>query len=1655
MAISLPPQSVFIWGGSAVPGHQLTAYATQPRPQSASALAPFTGVKDRDSRTCAAESTTLSFPVSTVSDTLLMECGDDGTPAFGNATGKSVVIPEAASVAPTRPSSASRPSCGAAASPDCCSSAADYRPYLAFFSPLRLKGLAAGDRGEAHADGDWVTQTAARSCPVLVKESLVVNDKVGLAVGADGRLRLWFCSERPCLVRPALALYSPYPVPFSGFCTPVCSPTSPAPSPEDGSSDPGRSSSVPGSLVGGTRLEYRIWPRPLPYPLLHLQGASSAWPGAGGIKQLALSSSRCFLLTSEGLLYSSFLPHAVSPSTPSPERCPSVSSPGKHSLSSSASPFSPGGTSERAKPTGVDAGGTCGNPVTSLRCPVSPCFLGGRNRDTREAPTATAPRPPHTTALSQLRFSSNASSSFVNSSSHSPSCPHFRGHAGYPWTVYLVFSPVRDICNISSFSCSDSHTAAIVDTHAPAFRLSSAPEPSGCFSSNRSSTHTGPPSLGACAAQAILRSSRGLPPSPSFVLDVLAPLSVSVRNSSLFDFCCLYLLFNLPLLLSFPLASDAVSRLVKRAILLPQGDLMPLTGTDSYLPASAGMQYLLRALKAALTTASLGAETLESWLSLASTLFFFDRVVSEPSDCGRRVAVHRTEEVASVVSTGHTDANKENQSIVKNDSNHTRSRPEVCRSADDSPPSASRRRSESGTRQQEMELLDLRTGCAVQQREALSDSAAAPEQMQTRTAYGTDSRTHLCAEGERDVRLARTLDCATLPKMSRKEEGRSTPAILHESDSFSRSGAALLSGTDRAAKDTFAREEGAEALQLWEELEQMWFPNSRVLRPALASAAMELSTLLRGKLESPTFSLQSDLLDENTSSALSLRGSAGGEHARPRFGEEPYAGSVSSSEDGLACTSLFAPAEKGPILLLVLPRRASDLLMADGRLRRERRLLLDKWTRAYWATEDEEPGAVVRKARGLEKTAQTGKQEKHGKEFFAEATCVSVADAEGSSCGQGENGGKEEEKTLGQHRGQRPTGKSKGNTIDRDASGRNGRCLDSCETEPPVHQDEEKTFRSLPECVEISRAGADNKSTTESVRAAPCVRADRFLVPMRDTDYAVGCSDSRLSRASHVTEGNGGTSGNTRGGVSSRHRAGFLEASCGPFPVAAADGTGIRGTPLVGHSRMRPSHASASGDISGDSPCSGVASWSPCSSLVSGVETVQEVSVLGGSEVKEIGELRTTRDASALSATGTNHTEEWTEEEKQTGFSWQKVKHRKKRVEAASERELVGDGTATRQNTITGSPVEMHSYTKEIRSQESPATRASKEKKNESHRPDQAATDVGKSPWIRLPKSARNSRTACTSPVMMWGPSKDSPFQSPSILPPCSSRPSSSFASSEGNSDVPRDVRSVFRLCDFLVTTGTKKKSRKGSALEVTSRASPFSGEEGTSAWRPGTHGAWKTVKENCIAGDTANTAGEEKLSTDLASVMQEEEALHEAKQLKLRLLQEQEQAHEASSVVRSPGLPSIVFVPRQSAAGGFTSCGRGRAVVHRNQARGGSAGRLLANCRDHTASFNCWGKEAALRAQGEESLVTDLKIIQMQQSREHEEEQVRLREEAEVQEALRLVDEMEKREREAARQLKREMDRAAAKERSRAQRQTRGGSRGSRWTGRTYGPGE
>lgn len=52
---------------------------------------------------------------------------------------------------------------------------------------MRLKGLAACDRGEAHGTGGWVTQTAARSCPLLVKESIVVNDRVGLAVAADGR----------------------------------------------------------------------------------------------------------------------------------------------------------------------------------------------------------------------------------------------------------------------------------------------------------------------------------------------------------------------------------------------------------------------------------------------------------------------------------------------------------------------------------------------------------------------------------------------------------------------------------------------------------------------------------------------------------------------------------------------------------------------------------------------------------------------------------------------------------------------------------------------------------------------------------------------------------------------------------------------------------------------------------------------------------------------------------------------------------------------------------------------------------------------------------------------------------------------------------------------------------------------------------------------------------------------------------------------------------------------------------------------------------------------------------------------------------------------------------------------------------------------------
>lgn len=428
------------------------------------------------------------------------------------------------------------------------------------------------------------------------------------------------------------------------------------------------------------------------------------------------------------------------------------------------------------------------------------------------------------------------------------------------------------------------------------------------------------------------------------------------------------------------------------------------------------------------------------------------------------------------------------------------------------------------------------------------------------------------------------------------------------------------------------------------------------------------------------------------------------------------------------------------------------------------------------------------------------------------------------------------------------------------------------------------------------------------------------------------------------------------------------------------------------------------------------------------------------------------RDVSVPPASGNKLQQELAEGGREGGLLWQQVRHRKKREGIVSASETTGSDPAGKQSVIPGLPPGVHGRMRKKCPQESPASQSRKQNENGSCPRRAAASDALHSLWTRLPESAGGSGTTCSSSAAVSRSRKDNRSQASSVLLSSSSRLGSSTMLCGGASDAPPGARGAFALCDFLVNTGAKKKGRRGSVVEDASRAPSLVSEDGTKASSFCAHGAWKVPETSGVSARPAVVADGETFPKDLASVMKEEEALHEAKQRKLRLLLDREQARDPSSVVRSPGLPSIVVVPRHSAARkACTSSGGGRATVRRMEARVGSAGKLSANCGNQTASFNCWGKEAALRVQGEDSLVTDLNIIQMQQLREQEEEQVRLREEAEIQEALRLIEEMEKRECEAARQMKRDIDRAAVGHMSQAKGQTHGRRRTGRRTRRAY----
>nr|CEL65311.1 TPA: hypothetical protein BN1204_011670 [Neospora caninum Liverpool] len=246
-----------------------------------------------------------------------------------------------------------------------------------------------------------------------------------------------------------------------------------------------------------------------------------------------------------------------------------------------------------------------------------------------------------------------------------------------------------------------------------------------------------------------------------------------------------------------------------------------------------------------------------------------------------------------------------------------------------------------------------------------------------------------------------------------------------------------------------------------------------------------------------------------------------------------------------------------------------------------------------------------------------------------------------------------------------------------------------------------------------------------------------------------------------------------------------------------------------------------------------------------------------------------------------------------------------------------------------------------------------------------------------------------------------------------------------------------FALRDFLVvpSAGQRKKRKNGKET----RPSEEQTTQDERAYNVATHrlGAWSrgsAVAEPLVA-ESACVQTDASPVADLAAIMREEELLRQERVLRFQLRQSQELAQHPSSVVRLSGPPSVVVVSRPVATAAAQASGSDPGTgAARSRARDGPVGPGAPRpSRADAASFNRWGREAALRLQGEKGFgASDLTVIQREQFAEQEEDLAKRREEEELQVALRLVREMEERERQQEANFQREIRRAAELERRR-----------------------
>ncbi|KEP64197.1 UNVERIFIED_CONTAM: hypothetical protein HHA_211310 [Hammondia hammondi] len=627
MAISRPPQKVFVWGGSRVAGSRIASSLSVGI--SPSSFAP--------SSSCA--SSAFSSALTCVAS------GGRGAPAA-----------------------------------------------LPFFSPMRLKGVGRREDELGTTQDGWTMQTTSQGCPLFSTGTLAVNDSVGLAVGADERLYIFHCGVRPPVVFPAVPLLStsdvsasppsPQPCPSvsrsRGEPAVVVSPSVPhgrvssppvylhLPPPRTSLSPSGgvRQMSLSSSQIFLLTGDGLLYCAPIPEVSaftrqpgkeneLPRRGCASVFPAnlketQGRTGTPSLSSVPSFPRSVAS--FSNLSPFSLSPSMPAPlppgpALClPPSARPGRSFHGAPGPPFRPPSgfcPSETPEGSPADSGCMQGAPEGCDGDKVK--ALGPENLDHPHGANVGPPR--------DAAFPSAA-----------------------PWSVFLHFTPVREAASVGAFACSENHTAVIVEIHSPQFRPytrpplhsspvvqqvcaairasfgngrhhvnhnNTAPFPSASSGESPPSTSPPspryptvsaclPPSLAACAAQALLRPKPPFPASVGHVLKTVAPLAVSLRDKSLFDFCCLFLLFNLPLLflaahrktasaLAGPTTGPVLSRDIpalfetlgsaKRIFQFStsSGSSTPASceSGDVFFPATAGMQYILRSFKAAVTTAYL------------------------------------------------------------------------------------------------------------------------------------------------------------------------------------------------------------------------------------------------------------------------------------------------------------------------------------------------------------------------------------------------------------------------------------------------------------------------------------------------------------------------------------------------------------------------------------------------------------------------------------------------------------------------------------------------------------------------------------------------------------------------------------------------------------------------------------------------------------------------------------------------------------------------------------------------------------------------------------------------------------------------------------------------------------------------------------------